>query len=472
MLLNIPGISTIKINPNQQVKIQRALNALYVGQILKADVIKISSSNRLILQIGGHKVQAQTSHAYKPGDTLHVKVKSNGAVPELEVMGKEIKPQTINQAIRQVLPQQVPPKQLLNSLNWMNLQTNPAKAQQNTAMPSNEQSKPTHPQTNQVVQSKAAVNTQSTQGKPIDIKLPAQVRHSINQLINNLSSNHQVSNPSEIKQSIQNSGQFFESNLLNRPTGINQPLQQDYKGNLFNLLKTIDIALTQLPKPRPGSPNTATSQQTPDAQHVKTTSSNHNHSKATKYPFESHPMLRHESLPLKGAIPQPIKGNTLLPLLWENTSQLLTQLKHEVSHALARVQANQLASLSTDSVPPLLLDLPIKQDKGIDVMPLLIEQRDAQIKQGKSDKIWSVMVAMNLENLGEMQIKVSMYDNKVNVNFWSPEQNTLNQLHNNQQLLNEQINSLGLMLDNFNTYLGLRENDIAMPKSRLLDIKI
>lgn len=473
MLLNIPGLSTIKINPNQTVKLQRALNSLYVGQILQADVITTTASNRLTLNIEGQKIQAQTSHRFKPGDSLQVKVKSNGKIPELIVTGKIIKQTQIQQALRQVLPHQIAPKQILNTLSLMS----------QTLVPDLQEKTPTP-----LEKIPSSIKPDNPQGMPLPVlkqDFPKKVHQVITQLINSLSNSSQISNPNTLKQSVLQSGQFLENNLISHSLPMTPAIGKDYKAQLFNLLRYIDSALLHAFKEQPklntaelnSQPtlNTPTNHQTPQPKQSIDTSQNKLNVKSPQLLKHQQTFLHryhHDSVPLKGALPQPMKTEGPLNLPWDNTKQLLTQLKQEVHHAIARVQANQLNSIPGDSTPTLLFDLPVRQEKGIDVIPFMIEEKDIVKKNQKNQKIWSVMLAMSLEQLGEMQIKVSLNNNDVHVNFWSPNQQTLSYLSENQTALASEISSLGLTLENFKTYLGLKENEITKPKAQFLDIKI
>lgn len=463
MLLKLPGLSSLKITPKQQVNIQRVLNDLVVGQILQANVVKITTDKQLTLTIEGQKVKTQTSHPFQAGDKLLLKVKSNGTIPELEVIGKEIEHNKIQQAIRQALPNQIPPKQLLNTLQLISHQ---AQVSQSSIATTNTQP---HALTASTTNPSGFSHTLSN--LPTKINLPTEVISSINKLLNQLSTSQQISNPNSIKQVLQQSGQFLENNLLNANQQVTPSLSHDYKASLFNILRTINTHINQLPPSSQKSTSNQTttmptrSEETPSQLHQQGNKQLRNHQQVMHH-------HRHDSLPLKGAIPQPLKAETPLPLPWENASQLLTQLKQEVHHALSRIQANQLQSIQSDPLVTIMLDLPVKGDKGIDVIPMMIEEKDEIVKRGENKKIWSVMLALNIESLGEMQVKISLKDEKIHVNFWSPNQNTLQTLVNNQKNLSQELESLGLSLSQFNTYLGLKENEIIKPQSQLLDIKI
>ena len=106
------------------------------------------------------------------------------------------------------------------------------------------------------------------------------------------------------------------------------------------------------------------------------------------------------------------------------------------------------------------------------MIPMLIEEKESDLNPYKNKKVWSVMLAMELENLGALQVKVSLVDSQIQVNFWSGNQNTLHLLDTHQESLKQDINSLGLTLEDFNTFFGLKENEILSTQASLLDIKI
>ena len=55
MLFNIPGLNTLQLSPNQQLKINKALTSLAVGKILQAEVINHVGKDALIIKIDGKK---------------------------------------------------------------------------------------------------------------------------------------------------------------------------------------------------------------------------------------------------------------------------------------------------------------------------------------------------------------------------------------------------------------------------------
>jgi Flagellar hook-length control protein FliK len=448
MLFELSGLSPIKISPQQSIKIQKALNTLYVGQIIKSVVVSNRNNDKVILNINGQTISAKTKHPFQPGETLDLKVAKTGKQTLFEVINRDNGKQMIQQAQRQILPKQMPANQLLNILNAIDTMVNKQVAQ-----------------------------------------LPQHIINQVNQLLNTLLPKQAIENAQLLKQAIQNNGVLLEKKLLEQfklnktisHKSLKPPMMitHDFKTQLFQLAKVLDDVIAQIPTTRVNKslqfPSATIAASTHKNSVIENSSQNNSHSKITQ--DNSHYKLtqitsKHESVPIKGAIPQPLKLNQSILINWEMPNQILSDLKQHVTHSIARIQANQLASISHETQVSFLIDLPIKQEKSIDVLPMLIEENNPTNKKSDTKKTWSVMLALNLEKLGQLQIKITLNDDNAYLNFWLDSSSSLHAITNEKKIIAKEFESIQLSLTTFQTHLGLQENIFDNKKNSFLDLTI
>ena len=91
-----------------------------VGQVLEAVALNKSSAERLQLRIGNLELQARTQAPIQAGDRVLLKVLSAGNTPTLQVVPATVATGTaaeiVNQALRQLLPRQLPTERVLTNL--------------------------------------------------------------------------------------------------------------------------------------------------------------------------------------------------------------------------------------------------------------------------------------------------------------------------------------------------------------------
>ena len=194
MPVDISHTPDFRVNPTQELKLTKPDTELYVGQILKAVIIKSLSENQVLININGKNINALTSQHIDPGDILQVKVlKNDEATVVLQVL-RESPPLTpMEAALAKTLPKQAPATHLFASLHEFETLTN----------------------------------------------LPSNVKQQIHQFLASITPINQL--PQQLAQAIANSGLFWEAALLNwRKNGANTTnLQNDFKGQCLRLLDTL-----------------------------------------------------------------------------------------------------------------------------------------------------------------------------------------------------------------------------------------
>ncbi len=502
MLIDIPGIQTYKLSAGQELKLLQPNQGLVVGEVLKAVVISAIGEGKLMLNLDGANINAKTAHQFVPGEELKVKVDKQDGQIILKVQGQKFSESILNQAIREVLPKQVPATKLLNISNVI------------SQLPNNMQS-----------------------------KLPIEVTAQLKQITSQLPSLNQITNSSGLKSVIQNSGVFLENKLASiagsdKPILNTQNISQDFKGQLLKLLNVLKVQISQVSMQptaqeqqttiskdiasllgkSPQETTTLTSKQTellenasrlkraanfirstnfvqplikllptisPSTLAANIINQHNNKAQAKQTPpstnnvlnnnQNSKNLIKHASLPIKGAIPQPISNNQTKIDLNQPPHQLLQILKDEVKNVLSRIQANQLSTLVKDpaTMPTFLIDIPVKvNETKVDVMPVLIEQEESSTSDNENKKNWAITIALDLENLGPMQLKVNLQNDKVNINIWSKLSETKDLLEQKNYILEDSLKQDNIEVENLSYHKGLKENNIDKATINLLDLKI
>lgn len=193
MSVDISNTPSLRLNPTQELKFTKPATELYIGQILKAVVVKTLSESQVLININGENINAQTSQHLNPGDMLQIKVLNTHEEPIVLQILKNSTPLTfIEAALAKTLPMQAPATQFLSSLVTLTHATN----------------------------------------------LPLAINQQIKQLLASITSLSQL--PQQLAQAIACSGLFLESALLNqRRKNTNIHLQNDFKGQCLRLLAAL-----------------------------------------------------------------------------------------------------------------------------------------------------------------------------------------------------------------------------------------
>lgn len=391
MVVEMNKLSSMRLTPVQEIKLAKPATELYVGQVLKTVVVTALTNNQVLININGQNLNAQSSHRFKPGELLEVKVIANKNETILEVQQKNPSFSILQNALLQTLPKQAPPTNLLNSLTQL-------------------------------------MNSD---------QLPNPVSQHIKAILNNIISLAQL--PQQLMRAVHQSGVFLESALLEwQKNSAPHQLKADFKGQCFTLLNS-------LPADRRTNP--------------------------CRPPDSESPHLAKDHLPLPGAIPQPLSKNSLLNMLELTPEAIQHVLRDQVSHVLSRITANQINHLTHENKEGylLMLDLPVKIDEHIDVIPLMIKQHKAEPMQQSK---WSLSFALNLPHLGALQSSVSLHARTIDIKINTELSTSFTTLEGYQAELKEVLAQLGLELRHWKLQVGLEENHIDVANLHLLDIRI
>ena len=392
MTVEMNKSNSVRLTPVQEIKLAKPATDLYVGQILKTVVVTALTNNQVLININGQNMNAKSSHQYKAGEFLEVKVIANKGETILEVQNKGPSLSILQNALLLALPKQAPATNLLNTLNQL--------------------AKTEH--------------------------LPASINLQIREILGNIVSITQL--PQQILYSINQSGLFFESTLFNWQRGMGlQRIRTDFKGQCLKLLNSLSPSVRK--------------------------------SLDLTMPQGDSQLLEQDPLPLPGAIPQPLRRDSLFCLLEQTPEELQSILGQQITQVLARITANQINHLANDNKEGylIMLDLPIRNKEQIDVIPLMIKQQKAAPMQQSN---WSVSFALSLTNLGDMQAMVSLYGNNIGIKINAQQASTIETINEYQIEIGQILSELGLNLQDWKLQLGLENNHIDVANLRLLDIRI
>lgn len=265
--------------------------------------------------------------------------------------------------------------------------------------------------------------------------LPPIIKEQIQQLLANITPLSQL--PQQLAQSISHSGSFWEAALLQWHRKGAGELNRDFKGQCLRLLALLMSA---------GS--------------------------SSKPSINSEaPSFQSDTLPLPGAVPQPLQRLPPPSFTEQSLDNILAVLREQTEQVLARIKTSQLMHLlnPADQTYSLMLDLPLRTDTGLEVLPLLIKEHR---QQQSAESSWSISFAVNFTNLGNIQAKLRLKETMIDIQMNAEKSETIDLLTATQQTIDELLQELGLTLGLWTLHLGLEDNDIDTSNFRLLDIKI
>lgn len=430
MNINLLPLSGNRLNAVEQLKIAQQLESLKVGEIIQAIVSDTLKGNKILLNINGHKMPASTEQQHSKGEQLELRVKQTGQTPQFEILKKtNVQPELIS-ALSKSLPQQAPLTKLLSYVLSL---------------------------------SQGVVKSNGL--KEVDYF------SSIQQIGKNIPTFETLTNPAHLKHWINHSGIFLERKLVMMSKAKNNistrnDINSDFKAQinkLANLGNEIPKALRLSPNDKYQSTlkksNNLTQQKTITTALYKNEKDISN-------------QMKHESIPVRGATPQPSKNVTIKAFHYDYLGEQLRGIKEELPLAINRIISNQLSSLvRLDGISHWYTDIPFTINQSVGNMNILIEEESQKQQQGTPLKVWTFRFAIELESLGGLQIKLELRNDEIFINFWSELETTETLINSGKQQLQEFLTPIGFTRCEISSHLGLKENHIVHDESHLLDTK-
>ncbi len=280
-------------------------------------------------------------------------------------------------------------------------------------------------------------------------RLPQPVFKALAQLLLALPKPAQVNNAENLQQTLNNSGSFFEARLaraLIAEPATAEPLPKifasDLKAQIGALLEII----------RKFAPDDAAVHST--------------------LPNTENDFIYAAKPPAPHATPHIAPSSES-----DHLDSLLTQLGKLLQAGFARIQLNQLDSVSARHVnhetqapvPTWVLELPLRTPHGIDQLQLRIEQRRKQ-QQQRTRVQWNVEIALDLHGAGKLAVSLAIIDKSVAATLWAEREQTHRRVREEMTFLRAGLESVGVNVTEMQCRLGLptpRSNPISQ---RLVDI--
>ena len=338
-----------------------------IGSVLSARPLGLTDQGLLVIQIGALTVEAEAPGTQLPSQ-FQVRVLSLGPQPLLEIIGAQATTDTsVNQAMRERLPQQNGYAPLLATVT--------ALAQW-----------------------------------PVLRQLPAYVRNALALLEHSMSNPEELATGDGLRQAIERSGLFLESQLA-QPGGDDASIgQDDWKGALLRLLTALD-----------GQPSLR------DDNDINVAP-----------PLQSRGMTPQGRLALPPELAESNEAASFLP-----------RLRSDVQAALARLE---VAQLEASKVPAWMIEIPVQGQQGADVLQVRLEQH---IKDGEQDQHWTLGFALDLPSLGPVQGELVLRGLHLSVRLWAQQRESSARLEQQFDDLRSRLAASGLSLDQLSCQTGL-----------------
>ncbi len=142
----------------------------------------------------------------------------------------------------------------------------------------------------------------------------------------------------------------------------------------------------------------------------------------------------------------------------DNLTKILAMFLKDADSSLARIQLNQLTQLHTEpeQKPAWLFEVPVRHKDSIDLFQFKIEKDGDRNQDGAEDKEtgWTVHIAFNIEQLGQVHSKVSIHQKQVSIIFWTEQQQTTTTFLDHMQTLQQELEDSGLVVSHLNCIQG------------------
>lgn len=399
--MDIPNL-TISSRITLEPSLSQTLKNLQPGQLLQASVLTDSVQNLVKLRIGTTELIARTQVNLRADQRITLDVIKGGELPELRVVKEPVIREYQTDAMRSILPRQIPMQRLYANLQAVYADVIRSLPQPGADPKIQQLPLPSMPQVNtstpvtagidkdmlQVLQTIAAKGTQPTLANRFGPKLVQAVRNILTTAIPNSGN----ITPSRLRQAILGYGLFMEAQLA-----AGQPPGASFKGDLLQLLFQIGNLLKQREN-RPLEKPTGTTTQT------------------TTTAMES------------------------------GFTKLLEILLRQAEGGLARVHLNQLASLPTEDSNRQVwqFEVPIRHQEHVDNFLIRLEQEQTGSRQHDTQPVWYATLCFDIEPLGPVQAKISLRDDEVSTMFVAERADSVELLNRRMKDLNRSFSDSGL----------------------------
>jgi hypothetical protein len=382
------------------------MQAWTMGQLLKATVITPVQQGRVVLVIGGSRMEAETNSPLRPGQTLTVRVERRADPTLLRVVDRRSEaPAVQTRALRGALPRQTPLPPLLANLSVL------AKAPQQVAHEA-------APRWGQLAR----------------------------EILSSLPQAKDVARPEGLRQALRDSGVFFESRVSQAALAHTPFPSQDLKAGLLRLAGLLARTPPTAVTPGPGGgtaagspPATVRAETGPAVDRARP------QTPATPQPEA----ISAAPPPQRGTPPRPQPSLPASLLGLGAPEKVAAEMRGQVEGTIARVQLQQLSSLPAEDGTRLVwsAELPVRDSERVDLWALRIEEEEPAREPGDSAR-WSVSLAFDLQDLGPVHARVVLQGERISTSFWVEQPATAAIFEAHKESLRASLEEAGLAVGN------------------------
>lgn len=330
-------------------------------------------------------------------------------------------------------------------------------------------------------------------------QLPAQLKHSLEQVRQHALSPQQLSTVSGLKQALQHSGIQLEARLNQQlPKSVTAGQQSATQAGV----KTPEASLlTPAAKHQAGARAQATATTVPlNAQDAKAALL-HAEQRVTQYLAQ---ITANSSQRAPLHIPANTPVETLVTLLKEllgtpgnqttdkvsaqqesgQRQALLQTLQQQLQSAVAKMQTQQLHTLSQQFAKPdqpqaqhWLIELPVRLNNDVSSVEVRIDEdwvrpQDEDEEENKDKvRLWTVMLAFNLPERGQLFAQLKIIQDTVSANIWAEQTTTLTEAKRKLQTLRQRLDADGVNVTSIECFKGKPPMQDIRLDYALVDIK-
>lgn len=396
-----------------------------VTQLIQAVITQITDK-QLFLDIQGVKANTLKPNIsdLQIGDILKLQIEQLKPMPQFRIisMQKAINANLLSQALKNSVTQNISTTPLLKNISFI-------------------------------------ANRPALRPSPLSVDVNAAVR----EIFKHLPSPFNLKTATQVKNQLQNSGAFLESNIKNqilsviqntqikKTTQINSQLNSNIKSvleldlgaQLHRLASLIRTQLVPVQNATPLNPqqNMAKSQNIISDHKVV-------QQQATRAPTEQ----------------------TSLQNITQREEAMHTFLR-QIESSLTHMQQTQLQNLneSQPGRPLWLMELPIKDGQDIDLFELRITEEESTERESESKKIWNVTLKFDLTGLGTIKAHIKMQNDIISTRFFSEKTEVLALFQDNLDFLRNRLNYNGLNVGNIECVHAKLSEEVILVSSTRLD---
>jgi len=141
----------------------------------------------------------------------------------------------------------------------------------------------------------------------------------------------------------------------------------------------------------------------------------------------------------------------------DSLTKILSFFLKDVDASLSRIQLTQLTQqpIEPEQKPSWVFEIPIKNNNNLDLFQFKIEKEQHSHSEQENEKIgWTIQIAFNIEELGQVYSTISIHQKKTSITFWSEQIQTVATFNQHIQYLQTELEGSGLIVDQLNCIRG------------------